>query len=308
MITRRGLLLAWAAPETKKPLRGIFPIAQTPFTAKDELDLDALVRQLVFLERGGVPGCVWPQLASEWSTLRAEERRAGVEALLKARRKPAVVIGVQAPAVEEAVAHAEHAARHGADALIALPPPGQPSPEAMLAYYQRIGQATPLPLFVQAVGNLSVEFILAMSRAVPTLEWIKDEAGEPLMRVGPLREGSRDRLKVFTGAHGRTLIDEMARGTAGSMPAASIADLYTQVWDHWHAGRQAKALDLMGLVLLFVTEMQVYGIASLKYILELRGVFPNHAVRGQEKVALDAKGREVLARLVEHARPHFKSH
>ena len=311
MLTRRAWLgsgLMLLRGEEKTALRGIFPIAQTPFTAKDELDVDTLVKQYDFIERGGVHGFVWPQLASEWSTLAEAERRAGSEAALKAGRgkKAAIVIGVQSADARGAVRFAEHAAEHGARALIALPPPGQPKPEEVLAYYKRIGEATKLPLFVQAVGAMSVEFVLEMARAVPTLEFIKDEAGEPLQRVGPLREGSKDRLKVFTGAHGRTLIDEMARGTAGSMPAASFADLYAQVWDLWQAGQREKAMELFGVVLLLVTEVQVYGIASLKYILELRGVFPNHRVRGKEKTGLDPQAREMLARLVEFARPRFR--
>ncbi len=44
-----------------KLLRGIFPIAQTPFTAADQLDVDALVRQLEFIDRGR---CAWSCLAA----------------------------------------------------------------------------------------------------------------------------------------------------------------------------------------------------------------------------------------------------
>lgn len=315
-------LHAGAAP-SGRPLRGIFPIAQTPFLDDGGLDIPTLVRQLEFLHRGGVHGCVWPQLASEWSTLTEQERRSGAEALVKAgkRWKPAIVIGVQGPHSAAAVRYAEHAASIGADAVIALPPPGQPSQDAVLAYYQRIGQATPLPLFVQAIGNMSVDFILKLWKTVPTLKLIKDEAGEPLMRVGRLREESKDDIKVFTGAHGRTLIDEMYRGTSGTMPAASFADIYAWVWDLWHAGKRKEAMDLFGKALLFITEVQVYGIASLKYVLERRGVFRNHAVRKQgksaaqmlaaggleERAQLDTKAMEILAQMVDYAKPYFRA-
>src|SRR3974390_2926925 len=58
-----------AGKPVSKPLRGIFPIAQTPFTETDKLDLDALVEEVRFIARGRVHGFVCPQLASEWSTL-----------------------------------------------------------------------------------------------------------------------------------------------------------------------------------------------------------------------------------------------
>jgi 4-hydroxy-tetrahydrodipicolinate synthase len=314
-------LQAGASPGGK-PLRGIFPIAQTPFLDNGDLDIETLVKQLEFIHKGGVHGFVWPQLASEWSTLTEPERRKGAEAVAAKGKKlkPAIVIGVQGPDAAAAVRYAKHAHQIGADAVIALPPPGKPELEKTLAYYQQIGGASPLPLFVQAVGNMSVDFIVEMSRKVPTLRLIKDEAGEPLMRVAGLREKSNDTIKVFTGAHGRTLIDEMFRGTSGSMPAAGFADIYAGVWDSWQAGKQREAMDLFGKALLLITEVQVYGIASLKYVLELRGVFKNHHVRPaggpqsgmlaagglQERAQLDEKGMQVLRRMVEFLQPYFR--
>ena len=63
-----GKMLAAAGPGPK-PLRGIFPIAETPFTESNKLDLDSLVEEVKFIDRGKVHGFVWPQMASEWMTL-----------------------------------------------------------------------------------------------------------------------------------------------------------------------------------------------------------------------------------------------
>lgn len=168
-----------------------------------------------------------------------------------------------------------------------------------------------------------MDLILKMWKAVPTIRLIKDEAGEPLMRIGRLREDSRDEIQVFTGGHGRTMIDEMYRGTAGTMPASSFADIYALAWDDWHAGKRKEAIETFSKALLFITEVQVYGIPSLKYILELRGVFKNHIVRGpkgsappssvlaagglQQKAVLDEKAKEVLTQLVQFAKPYFRA-
>jgi hypothetical protein len=73
---------ASARASGSKPLRGIFPIAQSPFTEANKLDLDCLAEQVRFLDRGHVHGCVWPQIASEWSTLTESERLAGAEAIV----------------------------------------------------------------------------------------------------------------------------------------------------------------------------------------------------------------------------------
>ena len=54
-----------ASADATKPLRCIFPIAQTPFTDNDKLDLETLAEEVRFIHRGKVHGFVWPQLASQ---------------------------------------------------------------------------------------------------------------------------------------------------------------------------------------------------------------------------------------------------
>ena len=64
---------AAVARTTAKPLRGIFAIAQTPFTESNQLDLKVLAREVKFFDHGGVHGFVWPQMASEYLTLTKSE-------------------------------------------------------------------------------------------------------------------------------------------------------------------------------------------------------------------------------------------
>lgn len=312
-------LKAWADGQ-KKPLRGVFPIAQTPFTDSNKLDVDSLTEQLRFIHRGGVHGFVWPQLASEWSTLSESERFEGSEALCQAAKnvRPALVIGVQAASAEKAVAYARHAKKAGADAIISLPPADTKDPREIRAWYKQIGSATDLPFFVQAVGNMTVPMLLEMYREIPTFRYIKDEAGQPLFRMAPLQQGSAKELNVFTGAHGRTMIDEMKRGFAGTMPAASFADLYAQAWDSWHSGHEKAAMEMFGRVSMLISEVSVYGIESLKYILELRGVFRTHHTRekgnnSQSDLAigfgnrLDEAGMQVIRSMMEYVKPWLKA-
>jgi len=299
-----GMLLAGT-----KPLRGIFPIAQTPFTKDNKLDLDALVAELRFIHRGGVHGFVWPQLASEWASLTEQERLEGAEAILAEAKKlrPAVVIGVQAPQVETALRYAKHAARNGADAIIALPPSDKAGAKEMLEYYRQIGGETGLPLFVQAVGDMTVDLVLQLYREVPSIRYVKDEAGRPLDHILPLRQKTNDELKVFSGAHGRTLIEEMRRGSSGSMPAASFADLYASTWDLWQQGKHREAMEMHGRTLLILTEMTNYGSEAMKYILCLRGVFTNYDVRGgRGGTPLNDAAKASLRETLEAVRPYLR--
>jgi 4-hydroxy-tetrahydrodipicolinate synthase len=320
-----GMMFGTAGPGSK-PLRGIFPVAQTPFTESNKLDLDALVEEVRFIDRGGVHGFVWPQVSSEWMTLSEAERLEGAEAIASTGKKlrPAIVIGVQGPNVASAIKYAKHAERVGADAIISLPPSENSDPKTDLEYYKAVGGATQLPLFVQAVGNMNVDLLIEMYKAIPTFRYVKDEAGNPLMSIGPLRQRSSDQLKFFSGNHGRDLIDEMRRGSCGSMPAAPFADLYAQTWDLWHEGKHDEAMAMQGRTLLYITEVVSHGPESMKYILCLRGVFRTYGVRKQHgqsfssaaKLAagsaetethLDDEGKQALRETLNHLKPYLKA-
>jgi len=119
-------------------------IAQTPFTAAGKLDVDGLVDEVKFVDRGGVHGFVWPQMVGEWLALTEPERLLGMEAIASAGKKlkPAIVFGVQAADLATSLKLAKHAAAVGADAIISLPPSESLTPRQMLDYYKAIGAPT----------------------------------------------------------------------------------------------------------------------------------------------------------------------
>jgi 4-hydroxy-tetrahydrodipicolinate synthase len=309
-------LLLRAADETSpRRLEGIFPIMQTPFTESNTLDLETLGHEVQFLHRIGVQGMTWPQLASEWPTLTFDERLSGAEAILRANRalevrtRPAVVIGVQAPDIETAVKYARHADTLSPDAIIAIPLDGGRDDARQMEYYTAIGAACRAPLIVQAIGQMSVDMILRMAGRIPTLRYVKDEAGTTLPRLDEYRKRGQIMHGVFTGKHGPTFVDDLARGACGNMPAAGFADLYVATWKAWKAGKQGEALDAFSKTLLLISDAQAYGVEGQKYILQLRGVFPNSKCRGKAAATavFDDEAKEAIRRTVNHAKPWFKA-
>jgi len=307
-ISRRAVLLSplLAAAAPANPFRGIFPIVQTPFGNDGALDLPVLVKEIGFLGRCGVQGMAWPQLASEFWSLTTDERLQGADTILKAGRGNAakIVIGVQADDPDVSVRLAKHASANGADALISLPPAGI----GMTEFFKKVASAAPeRPIFLQAVGKVSVDEVIELSRVVPALRFVKDEAGVTLPRISEFRTKSPG-LGIFTGAHGRTMIDELLRGAAGNMPAAGPADLYTRAFRLWEQGKRKEAALAFARAAVLVPEFEQYGIEGLKYLLVLRGVFPNHVVRGPRngdvgavatRTRLDEEGKAALRLLWE---------
>ena len=283
---------------------------QSPYTDDDKLDFQTLAREVQWLDRTGVHGIVWPQRASQYQYLTFEERMEGMEVVVSANKglRPKVLLGVQGPDTATAVRYAKRAQKLQPAGIVALPTrdQGQFDLNEVADYYAAVGKACDLPLFVQTTGNMTVEFVLQMAKRIPTLRFVKDEAGHTLSRIGEFREkGGATGPQVFTGGHGRTLIDEMMRGVAGNMPASGWVDLYVQVWDDWHAGRHDRALEVFSKIMLFVTQATAHGFQSLSYVLHLRGVFPNDRIRGKDQMRLDDKAREAFRHTYEHVKPYF---
>jgi 4-hydroxy-tetrahydrodipicolinate synthase len=261
-----------AAPSSKgkKVLRGLFPIAQTPFTQDDKLDLDSLAAEVKFCNRGSVPGLIWPQIASGWSTLSTSERMAGAETILAAGKggTTSLVIGVQTQNndLQGAIDFAKHAAKNGADAICSLPPKGDDA--ALLSYYKSIGSATDLPLFVQTIGDMSVDLIVKMYNEIPTMRVVKDEAGDPLARITEIRKRTDDKIGIFAGKGVRLMIDEMQLGFAGYCPVVALSDVYQQAFELYEAGKHREAFDMFGRILAFdsITHAD-------QYLLVARGIF-----------------------------------
>ena len=301
-------------PAAHHELRGIFPIVATPYLPSGGVDLETLANELHFLDKCGVHGAVWPQLASEYSRLTFDERIAGMETIAGEANKitPAVVLGVQAEDTKTAVRYAQHAERLAPDAIIAIPPRVDGKVvgdrDDHFAYYRAIGDACSRPLFVQAIGDLPLDFILEMAETIPTLRYVKDEAGHTLSRISEFAAADGASIPaIFTGGHGQTLPFEMARGSAGCMPATPFADLYTDVWQFEDAGLRAESLEAFSRITLLLSLVRAWGLSALSYMLHVRGVFPNAAVRNPKARPLDADARASIERALNHVRPYLKA-
>ncbi len=264
------------ATPSGKPLRGLFPIMETPFTHDNKLDTDALAAEVNYCNRGQLGGMIWPVFASSWSTLSDAERIEGAETILAAGKggKAAIAIAVQNMAWDTAtsVRYAKHAADHGADAIVSIPPNNgwNVSDQAVVDYYKTIGAATDLPLIVQTRGTISVDLMIRMFKEIPTMKATKDEVGDPLKRVSELIQRTDNKLAVWAagGGTGDLLLQELPLGFVGLCPTPQYADLLQQVMELYWAGKKQEAFDMYGRVQAFASIPGATG-----YMMVARGVF-----------------------------------
>jgi dihydrodipicolinate synthase/N-acetylneuraminate lyase len=299
---------------TGKPLRGLYPIVETPFTEADKLDTDTLAAEVRFLNRGRVNGMIWPVFASSWSTLSDAERIEGAETILAAGKggKSAIAIAVQNTAWDLAISvrYAKHAAVNGADAIVAIPPNNgwNVSDQAILNYYKTIGAATDLPLIVQTRGTVSVDLMIQMFKQIPTMRATKDEVGNPLERVGQLIQGTDNKLAVWAagGGTGSQLLEELPLGFVGLCPTPQFADLLQQAQEQYWSGKKREAFDMFA---------RVQGFASIpgavEYLMVARGVFKETTKQRVQPMEPEAKmpgpgGGKVAAPLTDHQKEFIR--
>jgi 4-hydroxy-tetrahydrodipicolinate synthase len=283
-----------APPVAKNRLYGLYPIAFTPVDANDKVDMDGLAGQVKFCQRGQVHGIAWPQIASGWSALSKTERLQGAEVMLSAAKggKTKVLIGVQSPEWNDVETYARHADQHGADAIICIPPAALTDEGELLKYYQRVGALTPRPLMIQAVGSMSVDLLVKIYETVPTARAVKDESGEPIDRVQELVRRTKGDMSVFSGRGVATMITEMERGFVGHCPYVSLADIYAEAYDLYHAGKKREAFLRFGAIQAANTLFS----QSTPDVLIARGVFkPGTRTRSNAPQAQGANTRRMPA-------------
>ena len=269
-----------------KPLAGVFPIGWTPCKLDNSFDLDAMVRQQQFLNRGKVAGMAWPQNASGWQSLSATEWNSGAEALASVKGNTALVLGVQTQGfnVTNSQAYAKKAKSLNADAIISLVP-ASGSDADIFSYFKALSDASGLPMMVQATGNVSVETLVALAMAVPTIIAVKDEAGDPLERAPSLLQKTGGKLEDFSGGGGMTFFPELELGFLGTCPYTGLADVLQQCFNTYRAGRKRDAYDIFGRFLAFNALPH-----ANEYVMKARGVFAEDAIMRANPAPASAGG------------------
>jgi 4-hydroxy-tetrahydrodipicolinate synthase len=295
-----------------KPMRGVFVIMATPYTAAKEVDYDDLAREVDFLERCGVQGMVWPQLASEYAQLTRDERMRGMEVLARAAagRKAALVLGVQGPNTAAALEYLRHAEKLGPDAVIAIPPREAKTLDDFREYYRALARATRRPLFVQTTGGAegivpTVEFLIELAREFPNCGYVKEEYNPVIERMKALAAARPTIRAVFSGAAGRGMLYEMRLGFDGTMPGAPYSDVYAAIWSRYQAGRLDEARDAFSRLMLMVNlETQIAG--TRPYVMKKRGVFKTTVSR-QREVSVTPEAAAEIDFNFEALRPYLRA-
>jgi 4-hydroxy-tetrahydrodipicolinate synthase len=297
-------------------LDGVFPVLPTPFDAAGAPDPVALARLVDFAIEAGVDGIVYPGMASEVETLTAAERGMMVAALGRALagRLP-FIVGASHADPAEAAARAREGQAAGAVAAMIMAPPGlKADVAAHIGFYAAVAAAVPgLDLMLQNApapngAALSPELVVEVALGVPAIRHVKEETlpcGQHVSRILAAAGGRLD--GVMGGAGARFVLDEWARGAAGTMPALELADAHVAMWRAWRAGDRAEARRLYTLTLPLLLFQMNFRVRATKAVLRARGLLDETSARAAGP-RFDPGDAAELLELIATARPALAMH
>ena len=289
-------------------LSGVFPILPTIFTADGAIDEVGTRRVLEYIIDAGAAGVVFPGLASEYDMLSRDERLHMTDRLgAWIDGRVPFVVGASAPATEDAVAFAAAGGAAGAAAAMILTPKAFADDAAAMAeFFQAAHAGSGVAIMVQnAPPPMGIGMPLAkvaeLARTVDGIRFVKEEAQPSGQRITELTELAGESLDaVFGGAGGRYVIDELARGAEGTMPACEITELHVAMLAHYRSGDESRARDLFERTLPLLNMQAVFRWRLTKAVLQRRGLIESAYTRAAgpeldryDRAELDA----LLARL-----------
>jgi 4-hydroxy-tetrahydrodipicolinate synthase len=268
--------------------RGVYPAICTPFTADDDVDLDAQRRIVRFALDCGSHGIVAFGLAGEVLKLAPDERRQLTDVIVdEVRGTVPVFVGVGAPSVRVSIELARYAEAAGASCIVVpAPMSGAVGEDALVDYFVRIASAVAFPVMVQdapaylGVG-LGAGVVRRIGTVAPNVRLVKLEAGPA--ELSHWIEELGEEYALWGGDGGMYLVDCIRVGAAGIIPGVDLIDFLVNVYEAEAAGDHALADDrLRDILPMLVFEMQ-HSIdhynACAKQILVRRGVLEHDGLR-----------------------------
>jgi 4-hydroxy-tetrahydrodipicolinate synthase len=268
-------------------LRGVWNIVPTPFQPDGALDVASIPRLVGFVRGTGVDGLTILGVLGEAARLGDAERSTVLETAIEAAAGTLpICVGVSHASTDRAIAYAREAEAAGAHSVMLAPPPlARPTDAAIRRHYLAVAGAVAIPVVVQdhpasSGVQMSVEVLLAMAAEAPTCRVIKLEEEPTPAKAGRLVEGSPD-VVVLGGLGGEMLIEELRRGSHGTMTGFGFPEILVAIVRRWFAGDRdgaAAIFDRYATLVRFENQA-ILNLAIRKVVYQRRGAIAHSTLR-----------------------------
>ena len=215
-------------------LHGIVPILLTPFDEHGRIDEESLRRLVDFTIRAGVHG-LGIALGSEVYKLTEAERDTVLRTVVdEARGRVPVMMNTGTQATDTAVNYSRRAQDLGASAVICTSPGPAPAAE-IRHYFSSIAQRVDVPVIIQdtATNHVPPALIRSLGDEAANIRYAKVESAPAVLRVYEAVQACGPSMGIFGGAGGGGFLQELRRGSVGTMPWASTPGPFVEIWRRW---------------------------------------------------------------------------
>jgi 4-hydroxy-tetrahydrodipicolinate synthase len=288
-----------------KPLSGVYNILSTPFTPSGDLDLESLRN----LTRNPIDACVDGitvlGVAGEAQKLSPEERITLISTVVEIvdGRIP-VIAGTSQDGTKLTIEASSLAIELGACGLMIAPPAFlQPGP-GLTRHFHDIADAVDAPIILQDFPTvngvtMSPQEMADLCNEVPSITTIKLEDVPTPQRTAATLQLTGDRISIVGGLGGMYLLDELRRGSSGTMTGFAYPEVLVGIWDAWNQGDRTAASSIYyhALPLLVFEGQPKLGVAIRKEILRRRGWIDHATVRRPGPVLDDGSAEDLTETL-----------
>lgn len=273
---------------TSQSLRGVFPILVTPFDDRGRIDEESLRSVVEYNLAAGVDG-LGIALGSEiFKLIEAERDRVIATVIDQTRGRVPVVVNTGAAATDPAVFYSQQAENMGAAAVMCTPPASGISAAGVRSYFKAISDAIRIPIFIQDTPTTPVAapLIRRIAEESQRARYAKVESVPAPKQIDEAVRHSDGLVAIFGGGAGMCLLEELRRGSVGTMPWPSTPEAFVRVWKHWQAGEVDEAREAFEHDIAPLTRIGAgggalgFGHLIHKEVLRRRGIIRSAHVRG----------------------------
>lgn len=271
-------------------LKGILPVAPTPFHDDGTIDVEGMRRVLDCMIDQGVDAICILANYSEQFVLSDEERAILTRASLEhvAGRVP-VIVTISHFYTGIAVARAKEAEALGAAMVMMMPPYHGvglvPAEAGVFEHFAAVSDAISIPIMVQDAPlsgvTLSVPLLVRMAREIENVSYFKMETPFAADKLAALIEaGGDDIIGPFDGEEAVTLLADLDAGCTGTMTSALQPEHIRSIITSYLAGDMDAALDQWRICLPLINhENRQCGLRAAKTVMQAGGVIGSDHVR-----------------------------
>jgi 4-hydroxy-tetrahydrodipicolinate synthase len=266
---------------------GVIPILATPFRDDESLDLESWKRLLEFMLALDVDGITILGVLGEANRLHDGERQELIKtAVATVKGRVPIIVGTSHSGTRTTVYLSRMAEDLGAGAVMVTPAKeAVPNTDRIIEMYQQLAGAISIPIVLQdhpasSEVHLSVELILRILRAVPSIGCVKEEAVPTAPKIRQLRDGLKDRtVPILSGLGALYAPFDLEAGSDGFNTGFAFPEVLRAMTNAARDTDWPLVHDIYSRFAPLIVFEQQPGVAIRKELLRRRGLLTSARAR-----------------------------